>query len=69
MPPTGKLPAGEIAALKTWIEQGAPWPADQSAVSPLVRGKRTITDKDRQHWAFRPLNEPKPPKTSKRCLD
>ncbi len=27
MPPTGKLPAGEIALLKHWIDSGATWPS------------------------------------------
>src|SRR5215469_6371524 len=27
MPPSGKLSAGEIAALREWIGLGAPWPA------------------------------------------
>jgi hypothetical protein len=31
MPPTGKLPEGEIAALVQWVEIGAPWPGASSA--------------------------------------
>src|SRR5262245_60570877 len=26
MPPTGPLPANEIAVIKTWIDQGVEWP-------------------------------------------
>ena len=61
MPPAGKLPEQEIATLKSWIEQGAPWPKDPAG--PVVTsGKRTITDKDREHWAFRPVRDPAPPR-------
>src|SRR5258708_24434311 len=28
MPPGGKLPSDQIAAIRRWIEMGAPWPAD-----------------------------------------
>jgi ankyrin repeat protein len=33
MPPTGPLPAGQIATIKAWIDQGAEWP-DQFAGEP-----------------------------------
>ena len=56
MPPTGKLSDAEIAALKQWIDMGAPDPrTNASAVSApraldLERGKR--------HWAFKPIAKP-----------
>lgn len=50
MPPTGPLPANDIAVLKRWIEAGLPWDGD--AVSGPVPA----------HWAFRkPVRPPKPP--------
>jgi Planctomycete cytochrome C/Ankyrin repeats (many copies)/Ankyrin repeats (3 copies)/Prenyltransferase and squalene oxidase repeat len=38
MPPTGPLPAGEIAIIKAWIDQGVDWPDDLAGipVSPPV---------------------------------
>ncbi len=38
MPPTGSLPAGEIAIIKAWIDQGVDWPDDLAGVpaSPPV---------------------------------
>lgn len=38
MPPTGPLPPGEIATIKTWIDQGVEWPDDLAGipVSPPV---------------------------------
>ncbi len=68
MAPLPKLTADEIAAIKTWIDAGAPM-ADDSKTQPmqasdagktadgslLVYGgyeERKITDADRQWWAF-----------------
>ncbi len=57
MPPTGKLPAKALVAVRRWIADGAVWP-DGSAIRETGR---TITDKDRNWWAFRPLNTPTVP--------
>jgi mono/diheme cytochrome c family protein len=44
MPPEGKpLTAEQIAAIRTWIDQGAPPPEDESP-----------EDDPRAHWAFQP---------------
>ena len=49
MPPTGPMPANDIAVLKQWIESGLPW--DGSTVSGPVPS----------HWSFRrPLRPPEP---------
>ena len=45
MPVDGSpLAAGEIAVLRTWIDQGAPWPDTQA---------------DSIHWAYQPIRRPK----------
>ncbi len=54
MPPTGKLPAQQIAALTRWVEMGAPWPAGEK-VKASGRRPGVITVEDRQWWAFQPL--------------
>lgn len=55
MPPDGKLPEEEIAALTAWIKMGAPWPSPAGG-SGAVRGKmEKITDADRAYWAFQPV--------------
>ncbi len=60
MPPDGKLEEQEIAALRQWIERGAPWP--EEGVGPKKRrGELVVTEADRQHWAFRPLANPAAP--------
>ncbi len=42
MPLGSELPDAEIALLKRWIEQGAPWPDALSTAAPAPK----------QHWAF-----------------
>jgi Protein of unknown function (DUF1553)./Protein of unknown function (DUF1549)./Planctomycete cytochrome C. len=57
MPPTGKLPPDQIAAIRRWIEMGAPWPADTpTAAKP----------KGADHWAFQPVAHPDPPQVANR---
>ncbi|MFN3324619.1 MAG: PSD1 and planctomycete cytochrome C domain-containing protein [Bryobacteraceae bacterium] len=55
MPPAGKLEEHEIAAVKEWIEAGAPWPG---ATASTQSG---VTEEDRRHWAFQPIRRPEPP--------
>jgi hypothetical protein len=50
MPPQGKLPAEQIAALRRWIEWGAPWP---DAKSPT--GDPHSEFGGGSHWAFHPM--------------
>jgi len=43
MPPAGKLPDAEIAALTEWVRNGAAWPESVANAGP------------KGHWAFEPL--------------
>ena len=53
MPPKGEpLTAEQVAILRTWIDQGATWPAD--ADTAAVRDPA-------DHWAFKPVARPEPP--------
>jgi len=67
MPPSQKLPAEVVNDLTRWVEMGAPWPGADAAASgaepgPAKRkGELQITDKDRSHWAFRPITRPAVP--------
>ncbi|XZE56499.1 PSD1 and planctomycete cytochrome C domain-containing protein [Planctomycetaceae bacterium SH139] len=63
MPPDQKLADDEIAALRKWIEEGAPWPnsGDETPANPLGLRSGPITDADRQHWAFQPVAKPSVP--------
>ncbi len=38
MPPKSKLPDAQIADLKEWIKQGAPWPAESAAITAPKSG-------------------------------
>lgn len=59
-----KLADKDIAAIRQWIDLGAPY--DQ----PLVEQKSgppapfEVTDADRNFWSFKPLQKPAPPKVS-----
>ena len=53
MPPKGEmLKPEQVSLIKAWIEAGAEWP---EAVKPVgnIRREMVVTDKDREHWAFR----------------
>ena len=67
MAPLAPLTPAEIAAVKDWIDQGAPWP-DRSVQPPLSAAnadndpsllayngyhERKITDADREWWSFK----------------
>jgi cytochrome c553 len=57
MPPAGgKLKDSEIAALETWIKDGAVWPASPT---PVARSKDyVIRPEQRAYWAFQPVRKP-----------
>ncbi len=54
MPPGKRLPDGQIAAIRDWIDRGAAWPADASPA------KRRGWD----HWAFQAPRRADPPAVS-----
>src|SRR4051812_6931056 len=63
MPPSRKLPPGQVADLTRWVQMGAPWPgSDDKAATPPPRNVGSqITERDRAHWAFRSLKRPPTP--------
>ena len=69
MPPSKKLGAPQVQAFTEWVKMGAPWPneagkAEPASTTAAASPKKgmTIGDKERAHWAFRPLRCPEPPK-------
>ncbi len=60
MPPSGPLPPEEIARFEVWILHGAPWPEHTAQIRAAAK---TITEEDRDWWAFRPLAKPLVPET------
>lgn len=61
MPPSGKLPAAQIAILTKWVKLGLPMPA--GAAPPVVTHKSSpgVTDETKNHWSFRRVQRPTPP--------
>ena len=43
MPPHGKLPAEQIAALSTWVKMGAPWPGGDTKVATPLPSRRSTS--------------------------
>jgi hypothetical protein len=60
MPPTGKLTEAELTTLRTWVQAGAPWPAEAAAPSVQPRAKG-YSRAQKEFWSFRPLRRPTPP--------
>ena len=66
MPPSKKLAGEQVGDLVRWVKMGAPWPGSEGAageapVSAIRKPGYQITDKDRAHWAFRPVARPAVP--------
>jgi cytochrome c553 len=61
MPPDGKLPAAQVAALAKWIKLGAPWPDSPAEPAPSMIDSADPwepTPEERAFWAFQPPQEP-----------
>ncbi len=65
MPPKGdKLSDAQIAALTEWVKMGAPDPRIGAATGGKLSG---LTDKARQHWAYKPVVKPAIPAVKNRA--
>lgn len=62
MPPRGKLSRVEISTLTKWITDGAHY-APRLEIAPPLEERRgfSVSEADRNWWAYRPLNRDKPP--------
>lgn len=65
MPPKEKLTKEQIAALTEWVRIGAPWPGGDTPTATVAKREKIITDKDRAHWAFRPVKRVEAPAVGK----
>ena len=59
MPPKKKLGKQAVADLEQWIRLGAPWPSETVQVTAKHEHGFSITDEDRDYWAFRPVKRPR----------
>ncbi len=63
MPPKKRLPAGAVAILAEWVKRGVPYdPALEIKGAAVEKRGFTLTEKDRQWWAYRPVSKAAPPK-------
>ncbi|WP_207394662.1 PSD1 and planctomycete cytochrome C domain-containing protein [Bremerella alba] len=62
MPPSGQIPAEEIAAIEQWVKLGMPWPEEAEPLRPASFDERLVDDKQ-HHWAYQPIQNPPAPKT------
>jgi cytochrome c553 len=60
MPPMKHIADDEIADLAQWIKDGAAWPKAKVPAS-LGRYKEKYEKLRKEHWAYQPLHETKPP--------
>src|SRR5207245_397033 len=53
----------QIRTLRAWIDSGASWPksATDETAGAFRKAEMQVTDRDRDHWAFRPLRQVHPP--------
>ncbi len=59
MPPGGKLPPEEFDILRTWIQQGAPWPGAERREAMIPQGQAgSFTEEQKSYWAFQPVADP-----------
>ncbi len=60
MPPDGRLSEREISAFEKWVASGAKWPAG-ATLETAESARREITEQDREHWSFLPVEDPQVP--------
>ncbi|QDU39746.1 Planctomycete cytochrome C [Maioricimonas rarisocia] len=63
MPPTGKLAPKQIAAISSWLKRGVPMPAHVE-VADEGHGEPQVNETTKNHWAFRPVEQPPVPQPS-----
>lgn len=63
MPPKGKLPDGEIAIFRKWVELGLPW-SDDGLTTEVVEEEFPLEARRQSHWAWQPITQSNPPEVS-----
>src|SRR5260370_31087203 len=57
MPPTGRLKAEEIDAIREWVRMGAPWPADKAASQVSRANPSSEVSEQRKFWSFQSIRK------------
>ena len=67
MPPKGKLPDKELAALRKWVKDGLAYPADKltaaATQAPPAQKGGVVTEEAKRYWAYQPVRRPGVPAT------
>ena len=61
MPPSGKLPAKEIAVLEKWVSIGAPWPKEPEPKPGVAVAAFDWKKRKSEHWCWQPISDPPAP--------
>jgi len=56
MPPSGRLPEGEIAILTKWVERGLPW-TDEGLTVTVEEKMFPLDERKKSHWAWQPIRD------------
>ncbi len=62
MPPKKRLTPEQVADLTQWITDGAAWPVESAATIAATKPNPRYDKLRKDHWAWQPLTDPKPPK-------
>lgn len=62
MPPTGRLPAAEVAILTRWVKAKLPWTPgkEDEPLKPRSHGL-VVDEKAKSYWAYQPIKRPAVP--------
>jgi hypothetical protein len=64
MPPSGKLPQGDIDILTQWVALGAPWHPEGQDFGVEPAHTETGSPDGKDHWAYQPLKRPEVPEVA-----
>ena len=66
MPPSGKLPAADIATITRWLEMGLPWSAEtaDAMVEPKGHAVPQVNSETKSFWSFQKVQRPDPPEVA-----
>jgi hypothetical protein len=60
MPPDKPLSEAQVAAISTWVQQGALWPGKSVAISSAT-SPEAFAKARREHWSLQPVRAPQVP--------
>lgn len=61
MPPRNRMPEAEVRILESWVQKGAPWPADLETAATPEPAEFPLQKRKASHWAWQPIRNPEIP--------